>query len=216
MQVSELFMGDCQSLAVLNKSKLWQLDTSKLTTINLISFIKQAAIDGFEYEARQDVLILLERMLDKMVAGTIPYNPIVTYDPAQPRRQPRLLGEYCTDLIELSIPRRRAILFALETDLDLSLDDVVELSWRAAAEAATTEASRRIVMGLPRHLRLPYAFWEWMDHARAMPLVGLQASFEGISGGRSFPEYKAGYKGALRVMPEADAELVALQCGLQL
>lgn len=213
MQVSELFGSDRQSLAWLNRSKLWHLDTDQITTLRLTSFIAQCATEGGEYDARREVLRMLELMLDRMVQGDLPYNPVVTFDTASRRAPPRLLGDFCRDMLALSIPRRRALIYGLEIGYDLELPDIVELTWKEAIQLADTPMAKKIVMGLPKHLKLPYAFWEWFGDTRAMPLVGLQASFDEVSGGLGWVDYRNAYRGALRVVPEADAELVALQCG---
>lgn len=213
MQVSELFGSDRQSLSLLNKSKLWHLETSKLTPLHLICFIGQCGAVDQEVRARQEVLRMLELLLDKMVTGILPYDPIVTFDPSYRREPPRLLGDFCRDMIELSLPRRRALIFGLEIGYDLEIDDVVELTWREAVRLADSPVAKRMVSGLVPHTKLPYAFWEWHGDATAMPLIGLQASFDGVSGGMTWAEYRNAYRGALRVVPEADAELVALQCG---
>lgn len=213
MQVSELFDGDRQSLSLLNKSKLWQLETSKLTPIHLVSFIGQCGTLGQEIEGRKEILRMLELLLEKMIDGTVPFDSIVTFDPAYRREPPRLLGDFCRDMLELSIPRRRALIFGLEIGYDLDIADIVELTWREALQLADTPMAKRMVAGLVPHTKLPYAFWEWQGNATAMPLIGLQASFDEISGGMSWVDYRNAYRGSLKIVPEADAELAALQCG---
>lgn len=210
MQVSDLFGSDRQTLSLLNKSKLWHLHTDQLSQINLIAFIAQCAAEGQETEARQEVLIMLERLLDNMVHGNLPYDSIVTFNPGWRRRAPMMTSDYCRALLEVPLPRRRALLFGLEIDYDLTLPEIIELTWREANElAGDSKVAKRIVAGLTAHMKLSYAFWEWMDDARAMPLVGLQETFDEISGGLTWEDYRKAYRGALRVFPEDDALRVA-------
>lgn len=214
MQVSDLFEGDSQTLSLLNKSKLWHLPTEKLSTISLIAFIGQCSAEGQEAEGRQEVLIMLEHMLDQMVRGNLPYDPIVTFTPGWRRSAPKTTSDYCRALLDVPIPRRRALLYGLEIDYDLSIAELVELTWKEAYElAGGSPVARKIVEGLTSHLKLNYAFWEWLDDARAMPLVGLQATFDDVSGGMTWEDYRNAYRGALRVFPEADAEQVAARFG---
>ncbi len=210
MQVSDLFEGDSQTLSLLNKSKLWHLPTDKLSTISLRAFIGQCAMQGSEIEARQEVLLLLERLLDQMVRGNLPYDSIVTFSPGWRRPAPLTTSDYCRALLEIPLPRRKALLYGLEIEYDLALEEIVELTWKDAYQlAGGSVVAQNIVNGLTTHLKLNYAFWEWMDDARAMPLVGLQTTFGEISGRMSWEDYRKAYRGALRVFPEADAVRVA-------
>jgi hypothetical protein len=94
-------------------------------------------------------------------------------------------------LAPLSTVRRAAVLYTL--DSHGTLDATVMLSWKEALRDHHTEFTRDIVRGQPRHLRLNYVFWEYLECGQAVPLFGLAESVSGVAMGRSFAELQALY-----------------------
>jgi len=94
-------------------------------------------------------------------------------------------------LAPLSTVRRAAVLYTL--DSHGTLEDTVMLSWKDGLRNHHTEFTRDIVRGQPRHLRLNYVFWEYLDGGQAVPLFGLAESVSGVAMGRSFAELQALY-----------------------
>lgn len=73
--------------------------------------------------------------------------------------------------------RRTAILFALETRSTLA--ETVLLDWKTANRLAKTDLAKELLRVQPRHIRLDYCFWEWLDGERvAAPLFGLDKSLD--------------------------------------
>jgi hypothetical protein len=51
-----------------------------------------------------------------------------------------------------------------------------------------SEFTRDIVRSQPRHLRLDYVFWEYLEGGQAVPLFGFTDSVTEAAMGRSFAE----------------------------
>lgn len=79
-----------------------------------------------------------------------------------------------------SLERRRALLFAL--DRKLTPAQVILIDRKTANLIADTPFSRSILAAQPVHLRLNYAFWEFMDGGRlAVPLFQLDKQTDNIN-----------------------------------
>jgi len=114
-------------------------------------------------------------------------------------------------LAPLSTVRRAAVLYTL--DARGSLDDTVILEWKEALRMQHTEFTRDIVRGQPRHLRLDYVFWEYLEGGQAAPLFGLADSLSGVSMGRSFTDLQALYDRMVWVDSRAEAESFVRKMG---
>jgi hypothetical protein len=71
------------------------------------------------------------------------------------------LSDLRTLLAPLSSVRRAVVPYTL--DSHGTLDATVMLSWNEALRDHHTEFTRDIVRGHPRHLKLNYVFWEYLD-----------------------------------------------------
>jgi hypothetical protein len=107
-------------------------------------------------------------------------------------------------LAPLSTVRRAAVLYTL--DSHGTLEDTVMLSWKDALRNHHAEFTRDIVRGQPRHLRLNYVFWEYLEGGHAVPLFGLAESVSGVTMDRSFAELQALYDRMVWVDSAAEAE----------
>lgn len=95
-----------------------------------------------------------------------------------------------------SLPRRCAILYALETRISLS--EAILLDWKSALKKATTDFATQLVKQQTRHLRLNYVFWEYLDDHIAAPLFGLDRSFP------DFPIIQERYDNLIPIDREAE------------
>jgi hypothetical protein len=94
-------------------------------------------------------------------------------------------------LAPLSSVRRAAVLYTL--DSHGTPEETVMLSWKDALRNHRTDFTRDIVRAQPRHLRLNYVFWEYLEGGQAVPLFGFADSVGEATMGRSFAELQALY-----------------------
>jgi len=100
--------------------------------------------------------------------------------------------EFRSRLQRVPQERRRAILFALETGMDIR--DVVELTWKNLPPMFQfSEFAGGIVRGLVRHFKLPYVFWEIVQNGVAAPLFGLGTDAEEVAQGHGFARFRLMY-----------------------
>lgn len=114
------------------------------------------------------------------------------------------LGDLNALLAPLSNTRKQAVLFALETHG--TLDDTVMLGWKEGLRMQTTQFARDLIRFRPRHLRLDYVFWEYLENGSAAPLFGLEDSVREATMGRSFAELQALYDRMVWIDSKAEAE----------
>jgi hypothetical protein len=112
------------------------------------------------------------------------------------------MGDLTAALETVSLARRRAILFALETATEPA--DLVGLVWRNKSGRGLSTLASSIIQATPRHIKLPYVFWEEVEGGAVAPLFGLGHSFLEVSGGIPFVEYLKKYQGMLWIDPAAD------------
>jgi len=109
-------------------------------------------------------------------------------------------------LARFSLVRRKAVLYCLETGC--TAQRIMVLTWRQALIQAQTDLARDIVRSLPRHMKLDYAFWEYLEGGLAVPLFGLEQEVFDQTG-YTLTVLQEVYKGMLWVDPGADAALIA-------
>ena len=114
-------------------------------------------------------------------------------------------------LAPLSSVRRAAVLYTL--DSHGTLEGTVMLSWKEALRDHHTEFTRDIVRLQPRHLRLNYVFWEYLDGGQAVPLFGLAESVSEVAMGRSFAELQVLYDRMVWIDSKVEAESFVREWG---
>lgn len=115
-------------------------------------------------------------------------------------------GDLVEWLRETSLARRRALLFALEMDLDPRA--IIDLTWKDLAKLELTELAAEIVATLPRHIRLPYLFWDTLPNGAAAPLFGLHETALEVSQGMGMPILRQLYSQMVMLDAFADADSV--------
>ena len=98
--------------------------------------------------------------------------------------------------------RRRALLFALEMNLDPL--EVIDLTWKQINRSHLTPFARQLIAAQAYHIRLPYVFWEYIDEQTAAPLFRLDLSAEAVAQGKGWAWLKAAARDAIRIDTEAD------------
>jgi hypothetical protein len=101
------------------------------------------------------------------------------------------LGDLRALLAPLSNTRKQAVLYTLDTHG--TLDHTTILGWKEALRSPASEFARDIIRAQPRHLRLDYVFWEYLESGQAAPLFGLENSVSEVTLGRSFADLQALY-----------------------
>jgi hypothetical protein len=101
------------------------------------------------------------------------------------------LGDLRALLAPLSNTRKQAVLYTLDTAG--TLDHTTILGWKEALRMPVSKFARDIIQAQPRHLRLDYVFWEYLEGGSAAPLFGLEDSVREVTMGRSFAELQELY-----------------------
>lgn len=114
-----------------------------------------------------------------------------------------LSSELCQWLDRLSLVRRKALLFALETEIDPR--SIIDLSWQELYLLDVSSLARDIAYSMPRHIRLNYVFWEQLPNGSAGPLFGFRESILECADGIGFDAMLNRYRNMLLI--DADADL---------
>lgn len=83
-------------------------------------------------------------------------------------------GELCASLRRLEPPRRKAVVFMLESGL--TVEDIICLRWSEFKHLKLTPFARAVAMSMPRYIHLDYVFWEAIESGQVTPLFGLRES----------------------------------------
>lgn len=124
------------------------------------------------------------------------------------------LGDLRALLAPLSNTRKQAVLFTLETRG--TLDDTVLLGWKEGLRKQTTDFARELIRAQPRHLRLDYVFWQYLENGSAAPLFGLQDNVSEVTMGRSFADLQALYDRMVWIDSKVEAECFVRDLNLAL
>lgn len=84
--------------------------------------------------------------------------------------------------------------------------DTVMLDWKKGLQNPHTAFTRDIVRNQPRHLRLDYVFWEYVENGQAVPLFGLEQTVIEAACGGTFTDLQALYDRVVWVDSAAEAE----------
>jgi hypothetical protein len=114
------------------------------------------------------------------------------------------LGDLRALLAPLSNTRKQAVLYTL--DMHGTLDHTTILGWKEALRMPVSEFARDIIRAQPRHLRLDYVFWEYLEGGSAAPLFGLEDSVREVTMGRSFAELQELYDRMIWIDSRVEAE----------
>jgi hypothetical protein len=114
------------------------------------------------------------------------------------------LGDLRAMLAPLSNARKQAILYALDTHG--TLDQTINLAWKQALRTQTSEFARDIVIAQPRHLRLDYVFWQYLETGQASPLFGLENDVREVTNGLDFRELQSLYDRMIWIDSKVEAE----------
>jgi hypothetical protein len=173
---------------------LWRREVGQVTdeTIQLyyacahLKGYRAAAVEAIDRVQSAAIMFAFENP-----SATTQLQSIVLHTPPE---DPYFVDEFVDSLVKLRPARRRACLFALETQVDA--DDMVTLSFEAAKGMHQLPPLCQEILALQgktRHFRLPYVFWEWATEQIATPLIRLGWSIE-VAFECSWPQLSRRYR----------------------
>jgi hypothetical protein len=188
----------------LTQTKLWPKPTNQVKPLDLLIYHKSEKMQGNGARATEELDVLIGETVKAMLDGRVNDAPYVAYMNERPTMT---LGDFTDALYfsELSLSRRKALLFALETNT--KPEDVVALTWNKALRLKFSPLAMAILNTQPRHIRLNYVFWEEIDtFGMAGPLFGLSQNLQETFEGLSFHQVKKLYDAAPQVDPFIEGE----------
>lgn len=184
---------------LIENSALWNRSVYDLSSLDLKIFLRQHWQTPVYTRALTEVTDLTNIVWESVINGALTDAPRIVYFEVP---TPRLtIDELLSWLSEVSIERRKAILFALETGC--SIRETVELEHGDLSTKRLTPFAANIVRSMARHLQLDYIFWETTETNKAMPLVGLEESVIDVSQGMGFDGLRRLYQDMI-VIDRAD------------
>jgi hypothetical protein len=157
----------------LSQSPLWNKPVDQIIPAQLYAFVTRLSMSDHGEEARASIEIALKELACAVGSGEIPPVDVLQY--REPKRDYMTVGELCTGLNKMSIPRPTAVIFALE--IGASIEDVVTLTWtkaiRLSKAGRLSKLAFECLRSRPRYIRSNYVFWEYGQRNTALPLFGL-------------------------------------------
>lgn len=177
----------------LSRSPIWNKPVEKVVPAQLHSFSTRLAMQGRADEARAELNLLLSELTQATLNGEVEALHLIGITDAKPLTA----GQLVAGLSEMSQPRPAAILFALESGLDL--EKTVSLRWSQAVMLRDTlnQMASAILRLQPRHLWCDYVFWQGN---RPLPLFGLETDVYDAFG-MTWVEFELAYS---RLVPYAE------------
>lgn len=164
-------IGDWLSDSPLAQSYLWDKSVDSITPTELVAFIAGFRGTDRYAKAHQAMDVALHEVRQAIARGDLQGANIETLSPPDPLFTMADLRE---SLAALSEPRRRAVLFALDTGL--SPQQVEMMSWAEASKLKVGALAASILKYTPRHISLDAVFWEELIPDYPTPVVGIEDS----------------------------------------
>ncbi len=149
-----------------------------LTSLEIGAFVRAAKFDNYEAEALAVVRELTNAAHRALSTGKISAAPFIEF--ALRKVDTFTIEELIRMLAKTSLVRRQAILFCLETGMHPR--QAITLTWKQVRDMHFSDLANDIVDAMPRHIRLPYVFWEVLESGTVAPLFALVETAEDISG----------------------------------
>lgn len=197
--------------SLLSSSKLWQREVKTLKPLDLALFIRLHKGTSNYLKALREVEQLKNVVMQAHIDDALPEDTLVLLGHDTPREQ-FTSGDLVEWLETTTLARRRALLFALETDLDPR--EVIELTWKDLRKLNMTSLALELVRATVRHIRLPYVFWDTMPNGAAAPLFGLHETALEVSQGLGIAVMRRLYRDML--MLDAKMEAAAFDADFKL
>lgn len=189
---------------LIEQTPIWNRDVERLQPLDLTVFIRSHWGTPQYYEAIRQVESLIDVCWHATIVKELPQSPAITFCDPVPRQR-ITVDELCAWLSEVSLVRRRAVLFALETGMPVQ--EIIGLTWKKLHRTQGISDYGRAVAALgTRHFRIDYVFWEPLPNLAAAPLFGLADSIMEVSQGMGLDALARLYREALPFDTRADGE----------
>lgn len=192
------------SLTLISQSKLWLREIESLQPLDLKVFLRLHRGLETAHQALREVQHLVDESWVAVVEDRIAVPPRIAYfDPSERARI--TVQDICEWLVVTTVPRRAALLFALETGMSIS--DVVTLTWNNMKSVfGVSEYAKQIIKAQPRHLRVGCVFWESYENGIVGPLFALEETAEDVAQGLGFNRLRELYEDCLPIHGLADLD----------
>lgn len=191
--------------SLLSQSHLWGRHVEKLTAVDLEVFLRGHWGTLRYTEAVRQVNALIDQAWHATVRKEITVVPAITsYDPVT--RQRITVDELCSWLNEVSLVRRRAVLFGLETRMPIQ--EIIGLTWKTLRKMHVTLPNYAVTLAAagPRHFKIDYVFWETLPNNAVAPLFGLGENVLKVSQGMGYEALQRLYRETLPFDQKDDLE----------
>ncbi|MEE2976498.1 MAG: hypothetical protein VYB88_03415 [Pseudomonadota bacterium] len=185
----------------LAKSPLWGKPVDQIHPASILAFQTRLAFDGQAAEATRIIETLIEELSAAVQRGEIEDVPVAAYRPPMKRST---LGEFRQRLELMDAPRPAAVLFGLETGLDIEAVITLTREQAAAMRGRLSEKAKKILDLQPRALFSRYVFWQTIN-GRQQPLFGLSLEIADLFD-REWSELCAAFKSAIPVDLELERQ----------
>lgn len=197
-------LGDLPVLlsdSLLSKSPLWNRQIKVLKPLDLALFIRLHKGTSNYLKAIREIDTLKEHVwLNHVDKGTSSAD-LDLLNHESPREQ-FTSGDLVSWLETTTMARRRALIFALEMNLEPR--KVIDLEWRDLQRMRLTLLASELTTMQPRHIRLSYVFWDTLPNGSAAPLFGLHETALEVSQGLGMSVMQKLYDGMTMVDSDAD------------
>lgn len=197
MKVHELSISGPTHL--LAQSPIWKREVDSIQPLDLLAFVRSHYGTRNYHEAMRQVDGLVDSAWSESLHSDDGFPALIAFEAPKGRIT---ADELLSWLMEVSVERRRAILFILETSM--SVERVISLTWREFRKMNVSPFARMLANANPRHIRLDYVFWEPTKHPTASPLLGLGQSVIEVSNGLGLDALRALYDGLIPIDQEIE------------
>jgi hypothetical protein len=181
-------------------SRLWERDVETIKAIEFTCFIRRMKERGYEAQASRAVELAVNEIFKAIIQDNIKSVELIKIFSETAKAD---FGKIKDRLLKLSLVRRKAFMFMLDTGL--TPQEIVKLKWHEARLKKLTDTASTILRSLPRHIRSDFVFWEYGNKANAMPILGFIEESKHI-----LEDEWSNY-----VMYDYDAEMKAFELTLQ-
>lgn len=193
---------------LLAASPLWKRNLSNVKNLDLTVFLR-LHINKLQ-AARSEVQLLINLAWNAMLQGKCQPPEMIFFDIPGERISIGDLKQWLTRLPGTA--RRQAMLFGLE--MGLSSGQLVELEWSDLASLHLTAFAKALLFGQPRHMRLPYVFWEISPAGNIVhPLFGLADDVWKATDGIGYDRLLKLYRDMVPIDSELDLADFSLHIG---
>lgn len=161
-------LEDCQPL---HNTRIWNKSVSTIKHIHLRITHKRLSLKYDKVTADAAIKLCIAEVQKEQILGQLEEAPLATYRLPE---QPMLLSEVLNLLSEFSQAEKRAIIFAMATDMHIRQ---VILMKRADLDEKYQPFVANLLRSVPPHIQCQYVFWKFTREGAASPLMGLESRF---------------------------------------